>query len=312
MQMNEVSSFPGADQTTNRLTVNAVPIGTPLAWPIIDSDGTLLFATGGILIGESERRFLFENFTPLRGDLDAAGQPAATAAATGPDAPVPLTVKDMHLTIGGLIGLRPQMAAGGAMHPCRVIGFAPNETLFATPPIFEGRFLALTIGENVEVVAIASQAVFRFVCTVEAVCQHPFEYVVLSKPGVIRRLRERKSIRVRARLAVRYGAGESGNAYEGLGLVTGISALGMSLTAAMPIGQVGNRLRVSFRLKSNDLDTQIATGAIIRNVQTGSADSELTIHGLELDQLDLAQQMAMKVYVFDRQDDVLYWSNGAK
>ncbi|MFP3566390.1 flagellar brake protein [Paraburkholderia sp. SIMBA_030] len=58
-------------------------------------------------------------------------------------------------------------------HPCRIIGFAPNQALFATPPHVDGRILPLVTGENVEMVAIASQAVFRFVCSVEAVCQLP-------------------------------------------------------------------------------------------------------------------------------------------
>jgi c-di-GMP-binding flagellar brake protein YcgR len=218
----------------------------------------------------------------------------------------------MHLDIGALIGVRSQLGSGAPMHPCRIIGFAPNHALFVTPPLHQGRLLPLAPGENIEIVAIASQAVFRFVCTVEAVCRSPFDYVVLSKPGVIRRLRERKSIRVRAHLAVRFGIGETGDSYEGLGLAKGISALGMSLSAAWTLGAVGERLRVAFRLKSAELDTQIETSAIIRNVQKGNAPGEASNHGLELDRLDAAQQMAMKVFVFDRQDDVLYWSNGLK
>ena len=115
---------------------------------------------------------------------------------------------------------------------------------------------------------------------------------------------------MRVHLAVRYGIGESGESYEGIGLAKGVSALGMSLTAAWPLGAVGERLRVAFHLKSKDLDATIETAAIIRNVQKGAA-GEPAVHGLELDRLDMGQQMAMKVFVFDRQDDVLYWTNGS-
>jgi c-di-GMP-binding flagellar brake protein YcgR len=293
------------------LSLDTVPVGTPLDWPIVDNDGTLLFDAGAILVGVEERKFLFDNFRPQRGDVvEASGSTGADGSARH-DTSDPLSVKDMHLTIGALIGVRQHIGSAAPMHPCRIIGFAPNEALFATPPLFEGKHLPLGVGENVEIVAIASQAVFRFVCTVEAVCQSPFDYIVLSKPGVIRRLRERKSIRVRARLAVRYGIGETGNSYEGIGLAKGVSALGMSLSASWPLGQIGDRLRVAFQLKSKDLDTFIETGAVIRNVQKGAA-GEPAVHGLELDRLDVAQQMAMKVFVFDRQDDVLYWTNGNK
>ncbi|MFM0165304.1 flagellar brake protein [Paraburkholderia sediminicola] len=300
-----------AEAPTPTLTLEAVPVGTPLDWPIADSDGTLLFAGGTILATTDERKFLFDNFHPHRGDLlDAATQPELQTDHPT-DTTGKLTLRDMHLTIGALIGVRSQLGSGAPMHPCRIIGFAPNHALFVTPPLQEGRILPLGLGENVEIVAIASHAVFRFVCTVEAVCRAPFDYVVLSKPGVIRRLRERKSIRVHAHLAVRFGIGETGDSYEGLGLAKSISADGMSLTASWTLGAVGERLRVAFCLKSAEQQTEIETTAVIRNVQKGSAPGEPSTHGLELDQLDVAQQMAMKVFVFDRQDDVQYWSNGS-
>ncbi|MDT8841741.1 flagellar brake protein [Paraburkholderia fungorum] len=294
------------------LTLEAIPIGSPLDWPIADSDGTLLFAAGTILATTDERKFLFDNFNPHRGDLldtTAQPEPPTDHPANTTDN---LTLKDMHLTIGALIGVRSQLGSGAPMHPCRIIGFAPNHALFVTPPLQDGRILPLRLGENIEIVAIASHAVFRFVCTVESVCRAPFDYVVLSKPGVIRRLRERKSIRVHAHLAVRFGIGETGDSYEGLGLAKSISALGMSLTTPWTLGQVGERLRVAFSLQSAVLPTEIETTAVIRNVQKGNTPGEPSTHGLEFDQLDVAQQMAMKVFVFDRQDDVQYWSNSLK
>ena len=299
-----------ATAPTPSLTLEAVPVGTPLDWPIADSNGTLLFAAGTILATTDERQFLFANFHPHRGDLlEKAPQPEPQA-----DQPTTasLTLKDMHLTIGALVGVRSQLGSGAPMHPCRIIGFAPNHALFVTPPLQDGRILPLRLGENIEIVAIASHAVFRFVCTVESVCRAPFDYVVLSKPGVIRRLRERKSIRVHAHLPVRFGIGETGDSYDGLGLAKSISALGMSLAASWTLGAVGERLRIAFSLKSAEMQTEIETTAVIRNVQKGSAPGEPSTHGLELDQLDAAQQMAMKAFVFDRQDDVQYWSNGLK
>ncbi|CAE6756920.1 flagellar brake protein [Paraburkholderia nemoris] len=306
----EAQAEAQATAPTPSLTLEAVPVGTPLDWPIADATGTLLFAAGTILATTDERQFLFANFHPHRGDLlEKAPQPEPQA-----DQPTTasLTLKDMHLTIGALVGVRSQLGSGAPMHPCRIIGFAPNHALFVTPPLQDGRILPLRLGENIEIVAIASHAVFRFVCTVESVCRAPFDYVVLSKPGVIRRLRERKSIRVHAHLAVRFGIGETGDSYDGLGLAKSISALGMSLAASWTLGAVGERLRIAFSLKSAEMHTEIETTAVIRNVQKGGAPGEPSTHGLELDQLDAAQQMAMKVFVFDRQDDVQYWSNGLK
>lgn len=293
------------------LTPEALPLGQPLAWPIVDRDGTLLFERGAILVGEPERRFLFENFAPRRGDLDTP--PASDEAVAADGARTSSDARQMNLTLGALMGLRAQMGGSGApVRPCRLIGFAPNDMLFVTPPYADGRMIALIPGENVEIVAIASQAVFRFVCSVEAICQTPLDYLVLSKPGAIRRLRERKSIRVRARIPVRYGLGETGEGYEGVGLARGISALGLSLAAPWALGKVGERLRIAFQLHSGEVETAIETSAVIRNVQHEAGPGSPAVLGLELDRLTAAEQMAMKVYVFDRQDDVLYWSGSVR
>ncbi|WP_109481677.1 flagellar brake protein [Paraburkholderia sp. C35] len=317
MQTSEDTVDVGASApaATRQLSPDAVPVGTPLEFPIVDDDGTLLFERGAVVIGADEHRFLFQNFKPQRGDLggeaEGDGTIAAQAAPKTGDTDA-LTLKEMHLTIGALIGVRSQVGMGAPMHPSRIIGFAPNESLFVTPPLVDGKPMPLSIGENVEIVAIASQAVFRFVCTVDSVCQVPFHYLVLSKPGVVRRLRERKSVRVRASLPLRFSVEAEGTAYESLGLVQSVSAMGMSFSAPWTVGDVGKRIRVAFTLRSKDMDTSIETTATIRNVQPGSKPGDPATHGIEFDRLDQVEQMALKVYVFDRIDDVIFWTSGPK
>lgn len=307
--------------TRAALAPEALPFGKPLAWPVVDRDGTLLLERGSVLVGEQERRFLFTHFEPHRGDLEAAAEAsedideqadnATDNAAGNQDAAAKPRVRDMHLALGALMGLRARMGSTSApVHPCRLIGFAPNDMLFVTAPVVDGRVIELMPGENVEVIAIASQAVYRFVSSVEGICQTPLDYLVLSKPDAVRRLRERNSIRVRARIPVRYRLGEKkdGHIYDGIALAQGISTVGLSISAPWALGKVGERLHIAFELRAGVLDTTIATSAIIRNVQCeAGAESQATL-GLELDQLTAAEQMAMKVYVFDRQDDVLYWT----
>ncbi|WP_084687931.1 flagellar brake protein [Paraburkholderia oxyphila] len=296
---------PDATPGAALLTPADIPLGQPLEWPLVDHDGTLLLERGATLVGEIERDFLFRHFAPQCGGRET---PDEALAHTRPQEPETTPgVRDLHLTIGASMGLRPQQGASGApMHPCKLIGFAPNESIFVTLPYAKGRPIEITPGENVEIVAIASQAVYRFVCTIHAIYQAPFGYLVVSKPANIRLLRERKSIRVNARFPVRFGIGDEG--YQGVALARGISALGLSLTAPWALGQIGERLRIAFSLRSGDIDTAIETSAVIRNVQQEDGAPGQATLGLELDSLTSAEQMAMKVYVFDRQDDVIYWS----
>lgn len=305
MSSSEIAEAPVSAAQQTALTREDVRIGMPLEWPITDQGGAIILDRGAAINSEQDREFLFRHFQPRRGDT-AAAQPAAPVAPT--ELPPPNSLADMHLTIGALLGVRSQIGMGQPMHPCRVIGFAPNHTLFVTPPLQDGRPTPLSVNENVDIVAIGSQAVYRFTCTVEALCNYPFNYVVLSKPGAIRRLRERRSIRVRAHVAVRYGS-EANELYEGIGLANGMSALGLSMAAPKALGRVGERLRLSFRLKSGGIETLIETRAVIRNLQADETHGDLTTHGLEFDVLEPSQQTALKAFVFDRQDDAYFWTN---
>ena len=202
--------------------------------------------------------------------------------------------------------MRPQIGMGRAMHASRVIGVAPNHTLFVMLPLVDGRPLALEPGEQLEVVAIASRTVFLFVCTVDAVCTLPFPYLVLSEPGAIRRLRVRRSVRVPVRLAVRYATvatmttGATGSAYEGLGVTHDISPLGMSLAVPAALGQPGDHVHVAFRIRTDGVNLDIEVVAVLRSVQTAQVHDGLTVHGLEFGQLEPTQQLALKCFVLER------------
>ncbi|MBN3851673.1 flagellar brake protein [Paraburkholderia sp. Ac-20342] len=302
--MNEPVRTTSAEGASHKLRPADVRVGTPLAWPVVDTDGALLFGQGTTLIDTAEREFLFKNFQPQRGDLPVS-RPVSSAA--GPTAHVgqPITPAEMKLGIGALLGLRPQIGMGRAMHSSRVIGFAPHQALFVTPPWSDGQPVPLARGEQVEVVAIASHAVFWFVCTVDAVCRDPFSYLVLSPPGTIRRLRERRAQRVPVRLAVRYGTDVASASCDSVGVARDLSVLGMSLAAFRSLGEPGEHLCVAFRLRMDDTDVEIQTAAVIRNVHwDASKPGDETIHGLEFASLQPSQQTALKNFVFDRQDVV--------
>lgn len=300
--MNTDTETAQSGEPVSGLQPHEVSVGTPLDWPVVDADGMPLLGRGEILERPEDRDFLFRHFQPRRGDRVAQGE----TASAGTDAPGPLpaaTIEDLGLSIGTRLGVRPQIGMGRAMHASRVIGVAPNHTLFVMPPLMDGRSLALAPGEQLEVVAIASRAVFLFVCTVDAVCTVPFPYLVLSEPGAIRRLRVRRSARVPVRLAVRYttvATGATGSAYEGLGVTHDISPLGMSLATSAALGQPGDRVHVAFRIRTDDVNLDIEAVAVLRSVQSSPASDGLIVHGLEFGQVEPTRQLALKCFVLER------------
>ncbi|HTR05126.1 MAG TPA: flagellar brake protein [Paraburkholderia sp.] len=283
-----------------------LPLETPLPHAVFHQDGTMLLPAGGMLNSE-QRDFLFAHFQPHQ---DTAQEASMANAQNGPADRTKgaLALDDMNLAIGALLGIRSQAGMGREMLPCRLIGFRSGGALFVTPPASGNPAWEPFLGEQVEIVAIATQAVFWLVCTVEAVCAHPFRYLVLSEPGTIRRLRERRAIRVRTQLAVRYGVDLTGSSLERLGIGCDISVLGMSLAAGQKIGEVGERICVVFPIEAGEAQATFQAVAVIRNLRSDTPQEGLTLHGLEFDPLAPESQIALKTFVFDRQDAVSYWA----
>lgn len=284
---------------TKPLSEGEVPVGTPLAWPIFDEYGTVLLDRGTVVPDGEARAFLFSHFGPCQRDLVADGAGAEGEAEQNTSGVV--AIDEMGLTIGARLGLRPRLRAGDAMCSSRIIGIAPNHALFVTPPARSGQSVSLLSGEHIDVVALSAIAVFRFLCSVDAVCKSPFTYLVLSEPTSIRRLRERRALRLRTRLAALYATNTSGAHYDGIGIVGDLSPLGLSLAASRVLGPVGSRMRVALRLKTHDFDAEIKALCTICNVHGSATGSNLTVHGVEFQQLEPSQEINIKAFLFDQQ-----------
>jgi c-di-GMP-binding flagellar brake protein YcgR len=303
--LEEASVLPVL-QSSSRLSITDVPIGEPLAWPLINADGAPLFDAGATIASLAARTFLFAHFEPHKqdGSVDRAAPAAATSEPQAPPANDLLTLETIGLKIGARLGLRG--SAGTAMYSSRVIGFSaagPQRTgaVFITQPLMSGHPpLALTQGERVELVALTTRDVLQFACTVDAVCREPFHYLVLSEPGPIRRLRARKFVRMPTRLPARlYDAGSDETSPQ-LGLIRDISPFGMLLAVAEPHAKSGDRLRVSFRFHTDETDVDIDCHAIVRHVHDVDAHGVNGAYGLEFETLEPSQRIALKSFMAEQ------------
>jgi c-di-GMP-binding flagellar brake protein YcgR len=301
--MSENSAAPEGPALI-RLGPSDLPLSKPLEWPIVAEDGALLFEAGTVVPDEPARTFLFQQF-----ELYRATEPANEVALREGDTPPKL--EHIGLAIGGRVGLRGTGTTGSSMYASRVIGFSnprrnDERSLFITQPLMTGfGALDLARGEQVEIVALTSRGVFRFTCTVDAINREPFNYVVLSAPGVIRRLRTRKFARMPTRLAARYVSVDEGNGAGQevvwqLGRVSDISPYGMSLTVMSPAAKAGARLRLAFHFNTDGVDVQIDTHAVVRHVGPPEPATGSVAYGLEFESLEPSQRIALKSFMAER------------
>lgn len=283
------------------LSEEDIPVDKPIDVRVIDEDGTLLLDRGAVLPTLEERASLFHFFRPHCEEVELA---AVDDGESTEDAPVqndkvpkarPLRLRDMALSIDTRLGIRLPLGAGKRTYASRLIGLAPHDALFTTPPSLGQERLLVTVGEQVEVLAVSAKAIYLFSSTVEAVCNAPFPYLVLSTPGLIRRVRERRAVRVRSRLAVFYTA-QVGDVH-GLGVVRDISRLDLSLLAAPGLGDIGASVRLVFYIEMNGLALRIDVASLLRSITPGKTADAPTQYGLEFSDLKPDEHTALRNFV---------------
>lgn len=284
--------------TVGPLKPSDLPIGRPLAWRVVDTDGTLLLDAGAVLPTAADRDFLFAQFEPQREEI---AENFVAPAEKSDDGPKVISLSDMGLTIGSRLGVRGMVGGVQTTYASRMIGLTPNELIFITLPVSSAGRLSLDPRDTVEVVAVSARAVYLFTCSVESVCLAPYPYVILSKPRIIRRLRERRAERIKTRFPVIFsGTPIDAAPVSGLGIANDISDLGMALSTSSVIGAVGDWLKIRFYLDMHSTTLCIETESEIRNVKASDAEGDGRLnyeYGLEFADLPLEQRHALRNFV---------------
>jgi hypothetical protein len=285
------------------LSPEDVPIGRPLSWRICDIDGALLLDVGAVLPSERDRDFLFEQFEP-QCDYGTTGFPLGTEHGDD-NASTTLKLSDMGLKIGSRLGVRARLNGVEAAYGSRVIGMAPNEAIFITPPASSAGRLTLEARDTVQVVAVSARAVYLFICDVEFVSNAATAYAILSKPRSIRRVRERRAERIKTRFPVIFSRNSPADPAlkltpRGMGIANDISELGMALSTQYQIGAAGDQVVVRFYLDMHASTVCVEAVSMIRNVKTADGGSDVGVgfeYGLEFETLPPEGKLALHNFV---------------
>jgi len=292
--MNDVTLKPGlnalehdAPPSTQRLEPNEIPSGEPLKFDIVNPLGIRLLKAGTVLPSPEARDFLLAHFKPSRlipvpDKISSEDQPPGDAPVVPPSSPAPLVLDDMNIKTGALLRIRMAAQTGYGVLNSLVIGFAPNRSLFVTPPHATHQIdpVTLLFGERID-----------------AVCRQPFDFLVLSPPSNIRQLRARNDTRMRTVLPILFRNDANTGAdspFTGLGLLRDLSAGGLSMAASGPVAAEGEKIRVAFEIVAAGIDVKVDTVVVIRNIRHNVERSPWVMHGMEFQDLDTATQLALR------------------
>lgn len=280
-----------------------------------------VLAAGTVIPSEAARALLLDQFGPLRAvapqavdPADAAAEEAGEAgeastppssddntvprATDGADSAGPATREELGLEIGALLRLQPPKASGLGALGCRVIGVAPNHSVFITPPTSNGHAVDLVFGERLNAVYVSRRAVYGFVCTVQSTFRQPFPYVLLSPPGPISRMRARSALRARVRFYALVGQAPS-HALDEAAIVRNVSASGLNISARETFAAINDVIRVSFCIHAIGRNHQLDVRGRVRHVRRDEQPGHVS-YGIQLDDLSAHDRLLLSYYVLEQ------------
>ncbi|APW43732.1 flagellar brake protein [Rhodoferax saidenbachensis] len=210
----------------------------------------------------------------------------------------------MNLKVGDR--LQAQVPANVSTERCsvRLIGFMPGLSILVTAPVAaDGTRLQLMEKDVLIMRVFSSQNAFGFACDIQRVCKLPYNYLHLSFPKEVQGTVIRKSARVRAKIIAKVFLERAADT-ELAGIISNLSANGALLDARRNTAEVGDVMRLNFRLKLHNIETTLTLRAAVRAVIEDEAlkqsGTTLAHFGLEFVDMQPNDQMLLQSMVYQK------------
>ena len=229
-----------------------------------------------------------------------AGQAAAEAA--GGTAQETFAFEAMNLKVGDRLQVQPPAAVSTERSPVKLIGYLQDQSMLITAPATSGNVpMQVMPGDQLIMRVFSGQNAFGFACDVQRVCKVPYSYLHISFPKKIQGTVIRKAARVRTKIIVKVRA-EEGDTTEHTAVISNLSANGALLDGRRTMANMGDTLRLSFKLKLHNIEAELSVAAVVRTVfddetlkQSGTS---LAHFGLQFVGLDPNDQMLLQSMVY--------------
>lgn len=261
------------------LTEEEIPLGKPLPWNIVDSDGKVLFPHSKVI----DNKPLLQQLLKL-GLFRNAQQNSDNAAPQMPERQVS-RLEQIQLAPGDLVQLQTLSTTNAERYQVRMIGFHAPVSLLVTAPTTQGKLVFVKEGQQFLVRGFVGKDAVAYKTRVLKSNLSPFPYLHLAYPDTVQSMRIRSSARVQVDLVTaitREGAGQAS------AKMTDISVGGARLLSPRPVANKNETVKVSFRINPAGLDVYMTLNALVRAVSADDSLDGQIATGIEF--VDISEQ----------------------
>jgi len=283
-----------------------IEIGKPLGFAVYDTDHNLLLNRGVVVTSDNQVEVLLQKGLFRERVREKSGHVAARLdddkPAEGGYAKPPeesLSFDAIKLMPGDALQLQPMLEGQTERFTVHVIGVMKPKSVLVTMPIVEGKLIFVRDGQTYLVRAFSGLNVCAFKAKVLKSQLQPFPYLHLSYPDSVQAMRIRKAMRAPASIIVAVQQSEEGK-QTGAGKLVDISVGGAKMFSPMPLGQKGDSLWLSFKVKLGDMEEYVKTPVVIRS--TGEEEDDqgkrMKAFGIQFGELGQSQRLIIMNLVY--------------
>jgi len=242
------------------LRIGDIAVGKPLPWPVYGPNRTLLLRAGYVIETQRQLEVLVNN------GLYRSSSWSSSSLRAKSDAPVePKKAEEVETRSFCFEELKPRV--GDAIkiqvkeerYPVKLMGYVKGTTIMVSTPIVDGGVILLREGQPVVVRSFSGKDAYAFPSSILRVCNAPLPYLHLAYPKTVQSVTVRKTARAEFNLiGTVTNAGNPDMAASRPVRITDLSITGASFTMGELLGEKGDNLNLSFRVKLNEVDASLA------------------------------------------------------
>lgn len=251
------------------LRINDIAVGKPLPWPVYGPGKALLLREGYVIETQRQLEVLIK---------DGLYRGSSWSASPGRRGKVvaPVEQKNAEETetrnycfdeLKPRVGDAIQLQVNEERYPVKLMGYVKGVTIMVSTPVADGGVMLLREGQPVVVRSFSGKDAYAFPSSILRVCNAPLPYLHLAYPKTVQSVAVRKTVRADFNLV---GAVMNNSkpdmATSKAVRICDLSISGASFTVGEPIGDKGDNLSLSFRVKLNELDASLAASCIVPTV----------------------------------------------
>jgi c-di-GMP-binding flagellar brake protein YcgR len=287
------------------LRKDELEIGKPLPWPVYNQHRKLLLREGFII----QTRNQVETLISEGLFRDPYWTPKRSVAPVVKEEPEPekkeTTLNTTFANTGFSGGESLQMSSlsdPGARYYVKYIGCLEKQSIIVTTPVVDGGALLMKEGQIYTFRAFSGKNIYSFNGGILRSCHAPYPYLHISYPSSVQAVPVRKAQRIKTNLIVSMlpeNADE--NTKPKAGMISDLSPHGAQVDTPLELGELADKLKLSFRLKATELDVYLSLNATIRSIRKDEAGTpRLNHYGIEFNDLTQHDGVFVRNFIYQK------------